>query len=92
MNPHEKLLEKANKVLGMEQTNEVRALGEEQLRNIIVASTREISEAKAELESNPKYQEVVENKKALSSGYSDLKKLLNVKIQLAINTLQERGK
>lgn len=92
MNPHEKLLEKANKVLGMEQTNEVRALGEEQLRNIIVASTREISEAKADLEANPKYQEVVENKKALSSGYSDLKKLLNVKIQLAINTLQERGK
>lgn len=92
MTAHEKLLEKANKILGVEQTNEVRALGEEQLRNIIVASTREISEAKAELEANPKYQEILENKKALSSAYSEVKKLLSVKIQLAVNSLQERGK
>lgn len=92
MNNQEKLLDKAAKVLGAEQTNEIRALGEEQLRNIIVASTREISEAKAELEANPKYQELIENKKALSSGYSDLRKLLTVKIQLAVNTLNEKGK
>ena len=92
MNNQEKLLEKAIKVLGVEQANEIRSLSEEQLRNLIVNSTREISEAKAELEANPKYQEVVEQKKALSGGYSDLKKLLTVKVQLAINSLQEKGK
>lgn len=92
MTNHEKLIEKAIKLLGVEQTNEVRSLSEEHLRNLIVSATREISDAKAELEANPKYQELVEQKKAISGGFSELKKLLNTKIQLAINSLNEKGK
>lgn len=92
MNNHEKLIEKAIKLLGVEQANEIRSFSEDQLRNLIVNASREIADAKAELEANSKYQEILEQKKAMSAGFGDLKKLLNVKIQLAINSLNEKGK
>ena len=88
---NDKLLEKLYKVLGEQAVNETRALSAEQLEHTIVSCTKETEEVKAELEANPKYQLLKEDLKALKSGLSEVKKLNNARIQLAVLLLSERG-
>jgi replication initiation and membrane attachment protein DnaB len=88
---NDKLLEKLYKVLGEQAVNETRTLSAEQLEHMIVSCTQEIEEVKAELEANPKYQQLKEDLKAIKSGLSEVKKYNNARIQLAVVLLSERG-
>lgn len=86
----DKLLNKLFKVLGEQVVNETRTLSAEQLESVIVSSTQEIEEAKAELQDNHKYQMIKEDKAYMEAGLKDLRKINNARIQLAVLLLSER--
>lgn len=88
---NDKLFQKISKVLGEQLVNETRTLSAEQLESLIVTATQEVEEAREELEANPKYQQLKEDLKALKSGFSEVKKINNSRIQLAVALLAERG-
>jgi len=87
----DKLYEKITKTLGEQLVNETRTLSADQLESVIVTATQEIEETKAELEDNPKYQLIKEDLKVLRSGLSEVKKINNARIQLAVLLLSERS-
>ena len=70
---------------------ELEAADTEGLNKRIAQSSQSIKEAKEELESNPNYVKVCEDKKALSGGLKDVKKRQNAIIAVCLNLRQERG-
>lgn len=87
----EKLFKKLSKVLGEDYINEARALGADQLEGMIVSAAQEVEAAKAELEANPKYQELKATKQAVESGFKEAKKYNTAKSLLAVALLAGRG-
>lgn len=87
----DKLFKKLVKVLGEQVVNETRTLSAQELESLIVTATQEVEEAKAELDANPNYQRVKEDLAALRSGLTEVKKINNARIQLAVLLLNERG-
>lgn len=82
---------KEERLLGAEVCGELQAISKEALEAVIVQANSSIKQAKDELEANPKYQEICELKKALSGGFTDLKKVQNAKIQYALRLREEKS-
>lgn len=85
-------LDKIAKILDEETIAEMNALDGEALQKLIVDSEQAVRQAKEELEANEKYQELKESLKAVRSGFTEVKKRQNAKIQLALIRLEELGK
>lgn len=88
---NEKQLKKVTKILGEDAINVVNSMSSEELEFTIVQATKEVQSAKEELEANPKYVQIKEDKALLESGLKELRKLNNAKIQLAVSVLAQRG-
>jgi len=88
---NDKLMNKIYKVLGEQVVNETRVLSKEQLESVIVVATQNIEEARSDLESNPKYQQLKSDLADLTAGLKDIKKANNARIQLAVILINERG-
>jgi beta-phosphoglucomutase-like phosphatase (HAD superfamily) len=82
-------LEKIEKVLGKETSDELMSFSPDQLKARIISAETAMKQAIEELEANPKYQELKESLKALSSGLRDVKKRQNAVIQYALHLLGE---
>lgn len=63
----------------------------EELNKRIAQATQAIVETKAELEANPKYQDVMRDKKYLSEGLSGVKKRQNAIIKISVHYRQCKG-
>lgn len=85
-------LEKIAKVLDEETVAEMNAMDADSLKKLIIDSEQAVRLAKDELEANEKYQELKESVKAVRSGFTEVKKRQNCKIQLALIRLEELGK
>lgn len=91
MNDNEATIKKIEGILGQETVAGLRSASNEELNTSIVQAQKDIEEAKSELKANPKYQQIVEDKKVLESSYRDLKKACDARTKLAIALLQLRG-
>lgn len=80
------------KELGKQTVDGMASLTEADLREAVVASGHAIKTAKAELEANPKYQQVKELVNDLRAGMSAVKKRQGAIIQYALHLLEEKGK
>lgn len=80
-------LNKIEKILGEEIMEEIRAMGEEELKKVIIQAEQSMKEAKDELEANPKFQQLKEDLKALRCGFLDVKKFQTAKLNLALMQL-----
>jgi len=87
----EKKMAKLEKILGRERLGELEALSVDDLKNKVVAAESAIKFAQNELESNPKFQELKENLKALSEGMKEVKKHQKAVIDYAISLLEDKG-
>lgn len=85
-------LEKTIKNLGTGVKDEMDAMKEADLRNVIVESTNSISVAIAELEANPQYQKHKEALKDVSASMKEVKKAQKAKIDYSLHRLGEMGK
>lgn len=85
-------LNKILKNLGTGVKEEMDAMSEEKLRNVIVESTNNIETAIAELEANNKYQNLKANFKAAGEGLRDTKKAQKSRISYALVLLGDKGK
>lgn len=88
---NDKLFKKVTKILGEQIVNETSTLSAQELKAVIVQSTQNIEEAREELEANPNYQRAKEDLTSLKAGYSEVKKINNARIQLAVSLLNERN-
>ena len=88
---NEKQLKKLTKILGEDTINTLHAMSAEELETAIVLATQEVQNTKEELEANPKYIQVKEDKALLESGLKEVKKINNARIQVAVALLNERG-
>lgn len=91
MNNREKVLRKVAKTLSEEDRNSMTQRSAEELKNLIYEANRSTAEAKAELQANTAYRQILEDKKAMESGMKDLKKLNDAKIEYALLLLSDRG-
>lgn len=89
---NDKLFNKVMKILGEQIVNETKTLSAQELKLVIVQAAQNIEEAREELEANPQYQKAKEDMTALKAGYSEVKKLNNARIQLAVAVLNERAR
>lgn len=89
---NEQTMNKLVKLLGNDTINLLNSMNAEELETVIVLAATEIETAKDELNANPKYNEIKENKAALEAGLKDLRKYNNARIKVAIALLQERGR
>lgn len=71
---NDKKHEKIVKILGAEKIAELESLVMEELKTHLVNAECAISEAEKELEANPKFQELKESLKVLSSGMREVRK------------------
>lgn len=85
-------LDKVVKKLGVGVKEEMDAMKESDLRNVIVESTNNIAVATAELENNTKYQNLKSQFKAAGEGLRDTKKAQKAKIDYALHCLEGMGK
>lgn len=85
-------LDKIVKKLGTGVKEEMDAMKEADLRNVIVESTNNIAIAISELEANNKYQNLKASFKAAGEGLRDTKKAQKAKIDYALILLGEKGK
>ena len=85
-------LDKIIKKLGAGVKDEMDAMKETDLRNVIVESTNNIATAIAELEANGKYQNLKASFKAAGEGLRDTKKAQKAKIDYALHCLEGMGK
>ena len=88
----DKKISKIEKVLGTEKIQVLNASHSDELEGFIVKSNSSIKQAEEELEANPKFQELKESLKVLSSGLREVKQFQNSVIQFALHLLEERGK
>lgn len=89
---HDPKLDKIVKKLGTGVKEEMDAMKEADLRNVIVESTNNIATAIAELEANNKYQNLKASFKAAGEGLRDTKKAQKAKIDYALYCLEGMGK
>lgn len=89
---NEKTMNKLFKLLGTDVVNALSGMSAAELEAAIVLAATEIETAREELEANPNYVKIKEDKAALEAGLKDLRKYNNARIQFAIATLQTRGK
>lgn len=87
----DKKLSKIEKILGAEIMGVMESASVEGLKDFIVKAEFSIKEAISERDANPKYQEIKESLKALSSGLSEVKKHQNAAIQYALSLLEDKG-
>ncbi len=87
----DKKLEKIEKILGKETVQSFEASSKEDLETSIITAESAMKQAQEELESNPKYQQIKEDLKALSAGLKEVKKRQNAVIQFALHLLEEKG-
>lgn len=87
----EKVLKKVSKVLSTEDRNSMTQRSVEELKNMIYEANRSTAEARAELQANTAYRQIIEDKKDMESGMKDLKKLNDAKIEYALLLLSDRG-
>ena len=85
-------LDKITKKLGAGVKEEMDAMKEEQLRNVIVEAANNIATAIAELDGNTKYQNLKANFKAAGEGLREAKKAQKAKSDYALILLGEKGK
>jgi uncharacterized FlaG/YvyC family protein len=85
-------MEKTIKNLGTGVKDEMDAMKEADLRNVIVESTNSISVAIAELEANPQYQKHKEALKDVSASMKEVKKAQKAKIDYSLHLLGNMGK
>lgn len=88
----DKKLDKISDILGLDFINQINNTSVEDLKTLIVEASQSIRQATEELESNPAYQDLKENLKALYAGLKDVKKRQNAIIQYSLHLTSERGK
>jgi len=88
----DKKMEKTIKNLGTGVKDEMDAMKEADLRNIIVESTNSISVAIADLEANPKYKQHKAALQDVSASMKEVKKAQKAKIDYSLHRLGEMGK
>lgn len=88
----DKKLSKIEKALGKDKISSLEALNVEELMGIIVSAESAMKEAIDLLEANPKYQELKESLKALSSSVGELKRYQKTVIEYSLHLLEEKGK
>lgn len=71
---------------------EAEAMGEEQLRNVIVESENNIRVAQAEMEENDEFMKAKEAYKLAAAPLRDTKKAQKAKVQFALLLLEQKGK
>lgn len=76
---------------GEEVLKELEAMATPELNKRIAQANQAISETKEELEANPKYIEVKNDVKLLSSGFREVKARQNAIIAIAVKLRQEKG-
>jgi hypothetical protein len=76
---------------GEDLLRELEAADVEELNKRVAQSSQAIHDCKAELEANPNYIKVVEDKKHLSSGFKDVKKRQNAIIKVCLQLRKDRG-
>lgn len=76
---------------GEDIIKELEAADLEELNKRIAQANQSIVETKAELDANENYVKVCEDKKLLSSGFSEVKKRQNAIIKVAIQLRQAKG-
>ena len=82
-------LEKALKAVGEDTAKELEAMSPEQLKERIVNAESAMKQVADELEANPKYQEIKENKKALELGKKEVNARQKAIIALALHHLSK---
>ncbi len=69
----------------------VKAMGEAELRTVIVSSSKTIGDTLEARDSDPKFIQLRDDLKVVRDGYGGVVKTQKAKIALAIFTLKERG-
>ncbi len=87
----DKKLSKIEKDLGKDFLEGLAAGQVDELRIVISNSAGAMKHAREELEANPKYMELKESLKALSSGMGEVNKRQNAIIQYCLHLLEEKG-
>ena len=86
----EKVLAKFIKKYGIEAANAITDKGKEELEKSIADSTKEIEEARGELEANAAYQQAKADLKDLNGGFNEAVRPLKDAIKLATLLLIEQ--
>lgn len=84
-------LEKLIQKLGIDTANEMVQLDKEGIKSRIVIAEQAMKQAQDELESNPKYQELKENLKALTLGKKEVNARQRAIIAYSLHLLAEKG-
>ncbi len=88
---NEKQVEKAKKLLDAETVNELGAMSQSELEQVIVQAQQAMSQATSERDNNPHYQSAKLAIKDLSQGLREVNKRQNSKIVMALHLLEEKG-
>ena len=88
----DKLMKKIKKQLNEDMLQELDALSPEEIKNQVVQSQQAIKLAKDELDENPEFKKLKSDLKDLRSGFTDLKKFQQAKIDYLLLRLEESGK
>lgn len=87
----DKKIAKIQKVLGTELLADLEKLQVDVLKDTLVSAEHSIMEATRELEANPKYEDIKESLKALSSGLREVKQRQNAVIAYILSLLEDRA-
>lgn len=87
----DKRYKKIAKILGADTISDLESLPVDVLKDTLVSAEHSIMEAIRELEANPKYSELKESIKALSSGLKEVKARQNSIIQYTLSLLEDKG-
>jgi len=83
--------EKLQKVLGIDTVEELEKLDSDILKERIANAAQAMQAVRDELEANPKYQELKENLKALTSGKKEVDKRQKAIIKFCLHLLESKG-
>ena len=88
---NDKKFEKVAKKLGEEMVRSLEELADQQLKARIVMAEQAKEEAEAELEANPKFQELKEALKDLTSAKREINSRQNAIISMCVHLLDKMG-
>lgn len=87
----DKKLEKLKKKLGKATIEEMDAMDHVALKKVIVEANTSMKVCAEELEANPKYQQVKQDKSYLESGKREVNARQQARIAYSLYTLEQRG-